>query len=71
MFIKMSFDYPKRCWFFHSWWWLFKHYGDKGLVTYKHCLDCGSRRVEVKGEVSKELIDVEWGCGSSKGLKFF
>ena len=42
------------------------HIDEKGSAIYKECIDCGSRKVEIKGEVDKEMIDVEWGCGVIK-----
>lgn len=66
MMIKMRFDSSKHCRFFHEWWTKFMHIDEKGSAIYKECIDCGSRKVEIKGEVDKEMIDVEWGCGVIK-----
>lgn len=71
MIIKTKFDSSRRCRLFHDWWTQFKHVNKEGSATYKECLKCGSRRVKVEGEVTEDMIDIEWGCGVIKDMKFF
>ena len=68
MRLKMEFNSSKHCRLFHEWFTWFKHVDKEGSAIYKECTICASRRVEIKGDVGEEMIDMEWGRGMIKDL---